>query len=155
MTETFDMTTVNIPYGVLHDQKLKSVKCEDNKMIFTFEIKIYPENYMNDYYKKYENYQYCDMIVEMYDEPFNYLCFEGSPNNRGKYKGISLNREDFLDAINKASSCTFVECSTSYREFRIELCIGFYKAKQKYRKYKKYNMCYATLDAKNVSWKWY
>ena len=33
-----------MPYGVLHDQKLNSVKCENNQMIFTFDIKIFPQN---------------------------------------------------------------------------------------------------------------
>lgn len=155
MIEVFNMNTVDIPYGILHDQKLKSVKCENNKMIFTFEIEIFPEDYTNDFYKKYEKYHYCNMIIEMFDEPFNYLSFEGCPNKHGKYNGISLNREDFLDAINNANSCTFVECSATSREFRVELCIGFYKAKRKYKKYKKYSMCYATFEAKNVSWKWY
>lgn len=155
MTEVFDMTTTDIPYGAIHDQKLKSVKCEDNKMIFTFDINLFSDDYDVDFYEKYRNYHYCDMIVEMNDEPFNYFSFESCINNRGKYKGISFNREDFLDAINNTSRCTFVECLTAYKEIRIELCIGFYKAKQKYRKYKKYDMCYATLDAKNVSWKWY
>lgn len=155
MIETFDMTTEDIPYGVLHDQSLKSVKCEDSKMIFTFDIKIYPQDYVNDFYKKYENYHSCDMIVEMNDELFNDFCFESCPNKARKYRGISLELNEFLEAINNVDSCTFIGCSTYYNEFRIELYISFYNAKRKYRKYKKYISCNATLNATNVSWNWY
>lgn len=155
MTEAFDMSTVKIPYGVLHDQELKCVKCEKNKMIFTFNIKIYPNDYTNDFYKKYERFQHCDMIVEMYDEPFNDIKFTSSINTKGKFKGISLNRCDFLDAINNACDCTFIGCSTSYREFNIELAISFYKSPKKYRKYKNYCICNAMLDAKKITWNWY
>ena len=39
METVFDMASINYPYGVLHDQKLKSVSNEDNKFIFTFELR--------------------------------------------------------------------------------------------------------------------
>ena len=39
METVFDMASINYPYGVLHDQKLKSVRNEDNKFIFTFDMK--------------------------------------------------------------------------------------------------------------------
>ncbi len=40
METVFDMSTANYTYGVLHDQELRSVKNEDNKFIFRFDIKL-------------------------------------------------------------------------------------------------------------------
>ena len=151
MTEKFNLSEVNIPYGILHDQKLKEVKCENNKLIFTFDIKIYPEDYTNEFYKTYLDYKCCDMIVYMNDEPFNYFSLIKSPDNHGKFSGLSLNREEFLNALNSSSEATFVECSTTYGEFTIELSIWYNKK----CRYKKYNMCYALVDCKTVEWKWY
>ena len=150
MISTYDMTKVDIPYGILHDQKLKGVKCENNKMIFTFDIAIYPEDYTNDYYKQFVEYNHCDMIVELCEEPFNYYNLQSCPNNKGRFKGLSLNRNDFLNAINNTTSATFIECSAACREFTIELAVSW-----KNGRYKKYSLCYATLDAVKVEWKWY
>ena len=155
MLEVFNLSNINIPYGILHDQKLKSVKYEDNRLIFTFDIKIYPEDYTNDYYKTYLEYKHCDMIVYMNAEPFNYFRMLSCPNKRGQLKGLDLNGDDFLEALNNANSVTFVECATTYREFSIELCADFYNAKGIFRKFKNYNMCYATIDTDKVEWNWY
>ena len=155
MTSEFDMSTVKIPYGVLHDSELTGVSCENNSMIFSFKFDIYPEDYTDDFYKQYESFKHCDMIVEMNEEPFNYFRLETCMNNSGKFQGLCLNREDFLNVINNASNVTFVECAVSYREFTVELCVDYYHAKGKYKKYKKYHMCYITLDAAKVKWKWY
>ncbi|MGN0457767.1 MAG: hypothetical protein ACI4IL_02195 [Eubacterium sp.] len=155
MTSEFDMSRVDMPYGVLHDQKLSKVTSDNNKMIFTFDIEIYPQNYTDDFYKQYEDYKHCDMIVEMQEEPFNYFQFVSCPGKNGKFKGLDLGREEFIDIINNASSATFVECSATYGEFRIELCVNYYNAKNKYKRYKKYGMCYITLDAKKIIWNWY
>ena len=43
METVFDMASINYPYGVLHDQKLKSVSNEDNKFIFTFDIEVFDD----------------------------------------------------------------------------------------------------------------
>ena len=45
METVFDMESIDYPYGVLHDQKLKSVRNEDNKFIFTFDIEVFKEDY--------------------------------------------------------------------------------------------------------------
>ena len=155
MLEVFNLSEINIPYGILHDQRLNEVKCEGNRFVFTFDIKIHPEDYTNDYYKQYLDYKHCDMIVCMNDEPFNYFRMISALNNKGEFKGISLNREDFLEALNNSDSVTFVDCSATYNEFAIELCASFYKAKGKFKKYKKYGMCYALIDTEKVEWKWY
>lgn len=156
MEKRYNIEKVNIPYGVLHDQKLICVKSEKNKLIFKFEIEVYEDDYPNpEIFNMYKNFKYCDMEVEMDDEPWNYFRLETCPDKHGKYKGISLNREDFLKVINNSSETTFIECSSTYGEFHIELCVDYYHSKKAYRKLKKYDMCRITIDAKNVTWTWY
>ena len=155
MIEKFDLDKFNIPYGVLHDQKLESVMVEEHKMIFKFKIEIYKEDLELEIYNKYKDYEYCEMIVEMSEEPFNYFRLQSCPNNCGKYKGIIFSREDFLDIVNDSIESTFIECSATYGEFGIELCTMDYQSKKYRRKYKKYDIFHIVLDAKNVTWKWY
>ena len=155
METVFDMSTIDYPYGVLHDQKLSSVKIEDNKFIFTFDIELFKDNYYDEeVYEKYKSYKHCDMTVEMNDEPFNYFELVSSINSKGKFKGLSLNRENFVDVINNATSTTFVLCSATYGEFKIELSVYFDK-RSKYKTYNKYGMFKITLDAKKVTWNYY
>ncbi len=155
METVFDMSSINYPYGVLHDQKLSRVKNEDNKFIFTFDIELFKDNYYDDeFFEKYKDFKHCDMIVEMNDEPFNYFDLVSPINSKGKFKGLSLNREDFVDVINNATSSSFVSCSATYGEFKIELDAYFSK-KEKYKKYNKYGMFQITLDAKKVTWNYY
>ncbi len=156
MTEQFDMSSVNYPYGILHDQKLSKVTLDESKMVFTFDIVIYPNNYYDETFRKYENFKHCDMVVEIQDEPYNDIKFVTNVNGKGKFSGLSVNESEFIDIINNASSAEFVGCSaTCCGEFRIQLAIGFYNAKGKYKKYNKYDMCYITLDATTVKWNWY
>ena len=155
MTNDFSLSSINIPYGVLHDQSLNKVKQEKNKIIFTFDIELYPQNYTDiDFYNRYKDCKHCDMIIELDEEPINYFQFTSCPKANGRFKGISFNREKFIDVINN-SCATFVECSATYNELMIELCINFYNAHKKYRKYRKYDMCNITLNAKTVCWNWY
>lgn len=56
METVFDMASINYPYGVLHDQKLKSVSNEDNKFIFTFDIEVF-DDYDEEIFEKYKNYK--------------------------------------------------------------------------------------------------
>lgn len=63
-----------MPYGVLHDQILKKAHFKDNKMIFTFDIEIYPQDFLDDtYYEKFKDFKHCDMIVELAGETDNYF----------------------------------------------------------------------------------
>lgn len=155
MTSEFDMLTIDIPYGVLHDSRLTGVKFENNQMMFSFDIKIYPEDYTNDFYKQYENFKHCNMIVDLSKEPCNDFIFKSCLNNQGEFKGISLNTDDFLNAINTVFKATFIECSVTYGEFNIELSVDFHNAKGKNKKLKKYNLCNITLDATKVKWEWF
>lgn len=99
MKNAINISQMSMPYGVLHDQKLKSVKCENNRMIFTFDIKIFPHDYVGDYYKQYESYKHCDMIVDMKDEPFNDFRFVSATDKNGKFKGISLSQAELMQSI--------------------------------------------------------
>lgn len=155
METVFDMESIDYPYGVLHDQKLSSVKNEDNKFIFTFDIELLKDDYDDEeFFEKYKDFKHCDMTVEMNEEPFNYFELVSSINNKGKFKGLSLNRENFVDVINNATSSSFVSCSATYGEFKIELCT-FFDKKGKYKKYNKYCVLQITLDAKKVTWNYY
>ena len=103
MEAVFDMESIDYPYGVLHDQKLKSVRNEDNKFIFTFNIELFKDDYDDEeFFEKYKDFKHCDMTVELNEEPFNYFELVSSINNKGKFKGLSLNRENFVDVINNA-----------------------------------------------------
>lgn len=152
METVFDMSSVHYPYGVLHDQALNCVKLDENKIIFNFDIELFENDYNDEIYQEYKNYKHCDMIVEMNDEPFNYFELVSSIDSNGNFKGLSLNREDFIKVINNANSSSFVSCSATYGEFKIELAVYFDK---KHKKYNKYCMCQITIDAKKVVWKYY
>ena len=124
-------------------------------MIFTFDLKIYPDNYTNDFYKKFAPFSHCDMVVKMNSEPLNYFTLESAINRRGKIQGLSLDRNDFLDVLNNALSATFIECPAAYGMFKIGFSFDFHNATGKHRKYKKYNTCRAEFDAEKVFWNWY
>ena len=132
-----------MPYGVLHDQKLNSVKCENNQMIFTFDIKIFPQNYVGDCYKQYECYKHCDMIVAMKEESFNDFNFVSATDKNGKFEGISLSQAEFID------------CFANNTELKIELSVNYYGAEKQYKKYRKFSICNITLSAEKVTWNWY
>lgn len=154
MKSEFDMANVHYPYGVLHDQSLKRVSAKNNEIVFTFDIDINENDYEKEIFDKYKNYKQCDMTVTLNDEPFNYFEFVSSINKKGKFKGLSLNRGEFINAINNAASAMFVSCSATYGEFKIELCV-YYNKTGKYKKFAKYDMCNITLDAKKIIWDWH
>lgn len=156
MTERFDLTKLNIPYGVLHDQKLNSVILENNKMIFTFDINIFEQNYYDkDFFDKYSAFKHCDMVVELCEEAFNYFEFSTAFNKYDKKETICLDADDFIDIINHTDQSEFIDCYVSHRSFKIELGINYYNTQQKYKKFKKYAICNIELDARSVVWNWY
>lgn len=156
MTENFDIAKLNIPYGALHDQILKSVAIENSKMIFTFDINIFEQNYYDkDFFNKYSAYQHCDMIVEMCEDPINYFEFSTAFTKHDKKESICLNAEDFIDIISHTAQSEFIDCCVSHSLFKIELGINFYNTQRKYKKFKKYVICNIELDAQSVVWNWY
>ena len=154
MINEFDMSRIDIPYGVLHDQCLSNVNCKNNNMIFSFDIEIYPQNYSSGFYKQYETFKHCEMSVNMCDESGNEFILD-TLNLHGKIRGLSLSREEFLEAINSGIKATFVECYVTHNAITIELWVDFYNAKGKCKKYKKFNNCYISLYATKIKWTWY
>ena len=158
MENSLDLAKIEIPFGVLHDQILEKVACQDNTMVFTFAVQLFPEdyNYGHDVYEKYLPYKHCDMLVDMAEEPFNYFLLETALDRRSKYRGISLERTTFLDVANHADEMTFLSCGVdpNVREFQVLFGIQF-RPKGAYRKYRKYGMCRVELNAERVRWNWY
>lgn len=155
MKNEIHISQISMPYGVLHDQKLKSIKCENNQMIFTFGIKIFPQNYVGDCYKQYENYKHCDMIVMMKDEPFNDFSFVSATDKNGNFEGVSLSQAEFINAINNAYTAEFVDCFANNSKLKIELSVNYYGVEKQYKKYRKSSLCNITLSAEKVTWNWY
>ena len=157
MKSILDLSTIDIPYGVLHDQRLKQVRREGNKLIFTFDIEIYPQDYTDDFYKQYLDCKHCDMIIELEEEDYFNCDFNMiTPVNRnGRFQGTEIPRESILDVINNIPIAAFNGCSSDGCRFIIELNTNFYKAKGKYKKYKKF--CQATIElfTTRLEWKWY
>ena len=77
-------------------KKLNSVKCENNQMIFTFDIKIFPQNYVGDCYKQYECYKHCDMIVAMKEESFNDFNFVSATDKTENLRVFPCHRLSLL-----------------------------------------------------------
>ena len=157
METGLEIANIEIPYGVLHDQILQKVVCRDNTMVFTFGIRLFPNDYANDVYEKYLPYKHCDMLVDMTKEPLNYFLLETAVDRNDKYRGLSLGREAFLDAANHADEMTFLSCGVdaACREFHILFGIHFQHPTGAYRKYRKYGTCRVELSAERVQWKWY
>lgn len=156
MESSFDLAKVEIPYGVLHDQVLEKVMCQDNTMTFTFSVRLFPEDLAHDTFENYLPYTHCDMCVDLAKEPFNYFLLETALDRRSKYHGLSLGRAEFLDAANHADEMTFLSCGVdpNVREFQVLFGIHF-RPKGAYKKFRKYGMCRVELNAERVRWKWY
>lgn len=88
-------------------------------MIFTFDIKIFPQNYVGDCYKQYECYKHCDMIVAMKEESFNDFNFVSATDKNGKFEGISLSQAEFINAINNAYTAEFIDCFANNSELKL------------------------------------
>lgn len=156
MKSELDIKNFNMPYGVLHDQILKRADFKDNKMIFTFDIEIYPQDFLDDtYYERFKNFRYCDMIVELTGETDNCFWLESCLDNKGRYKGLEIDVNEFLAIADKANYLSFNTCMTNGNELQIDFFLGFYDAKGKYRKYKNFAMCHLKLPAEKIIWNWY
>ena len=154
MQAELDVSEVMIPYGVLHDQVLTDVRYENGSMTFSFNVRMFPEDYPDETYQKYAAFKRCDMIVTLSPEPFLYFYLETCPDRRDRYQGRRLDSADFPDVIRHAQTVTFLECSAACRELQIELAVNFSHAKGQYRKYRKSAVCRVLLDATKVEWKW-
>lgn len=48
MNTEFDLYGFDLPCGLIHDQKLSTVKVENDTIVLTFDIELYPQNYSDD-----------------------------------------------------------------------------------------------------------
>ena len=154
MQTEFDLSAA-VPYGALHDQTLTAVRCAGNQMTFTFAVQLFADDVSPQTYQKYSAFTHCDMTVNLVSEPFNYFLLETAVSRRGKYRGRSLSRADFSDAVLHAGRFTWIECAAACKELHILFGAQFGRAKGKYRKYRKYGMCRVELNAESVQWTWY
>ena len=158
MKSTLDLSTIDIPYGVLHDQRLRRIEFENNKMVLKFDVELYPQNYTDDFYKAYQEYKHCDMLVEF--EAFSPIVTElySSENDNGEFKGLSITEAELIKIVDSARSAEFVACTASSNEFRIELFFSLDNSRLKpKRRYKKFSTCICNIAllATKVEWNWY
>ena len=92
MIEEMDLTSVNIPYGVLHDQNLKNIEYNNNIMTFTFEIEL---SQMKDLLTVSNYIQFLTCLTNGYSLQIQFAT--GFYDVKGKYKkyrnysGLDLN----------------------------------------------------------------
>lgn len=151
MVERLLLKNMSIPYGVLHDQKLLCVKQENGRLIFTFEIEIFENNYIGEWYLKYKDFNRCDMIVKLGsedDDEYHFLTAVDSHNN---FQGLLIDKHEFLNFANDAK-VTFVDCHANGYSFTVNFDINSCNS----QKFKKYSMCNIEIYTdKSVSFKWY
>lgn len=154
MVEKLFLKNMSIPYGVLHDQKLFCVKQENGRLIFTFLIDIFEQNYLSDFYLKYKDFNRCDMIVELGEEDDDSYQLLTPVDRHNKFHGLLIDKEEFLNSVNDAVA-TFDDSLTNGYSFTVNLDINFYNS-QKFKKYKKYSTCLIEIYTdKSVSFEWY
>lgn len=154
MVERLLLKNMSIPYGVLHDQKLLCVKQENGRLIFTFEIEIFENNYIGEWYLKYKDFNRCDMIVELGtedDDSYQLITAVDSHNN---FQGLLIDKHEFLNFANDAK-VTFVDCRANEYSFAVNVDINFCNS-QNFKKYKRYSTCSIEIYTdKSVRFKWY
>lgn len=156
MNTEFDVYGFNLPCGLIHDQKLSNIKIENDTIVLTFDIELYPQNYSDDtVYNQYKDFKHCEMIIEMPECSDPNLQFQTTANSKGVFKGIQLEVDDFVDALNNASSAEFVDCYVRCGEVIVDLDVGFYDAKGDFKKYKNYIWCVINTEASKLKWNWY
>lgn len=151
MVEKMLLKNMSIPYGVLHDQKLLCVKQENGRLIFTFEIEIFENNYIGEWYLKYKDFNRCDMIVKLGSEDDDEYHFLTAVDSHNKFHGLLIDKEKFLNFANDAK-VTFVDCHANGYSFTVNFDINSCNS----QKFKKYSMCNIEIYTdKSVSFKWY
>lgn len=155
MIESIELNSVNIPYGVLHDQKLKNIEIINNTITFTFEIELYQNDYPKEIYNKYKAYKHCKMDVELLDNDdiscYLYYCID----KKGKFSGVEIQLDELQEFLDASNYMQFLTCMTNGCSFLMQFSIGFFDGKGKFKKFKHYSSLDLTVQAKNVSWKWY
>lgn len=93
------------------------------------------------------------MIVQMKNDSINDFDLITSVDKHGKFAGLDMKIEEFITVMNKSES-TFLFCYTNGFIFKVEFSTNFYYYKDM-KKYRKYTVCKADLEAESVSWNWY
>lgn len=154
MVEKMLLKNMSIPYGVLYDQKLLCVKQENVRLVFTFDIEIFENNYSDEIYLKYKDFNRCDMIVKLGSEDDDEYHFLTAVDSHNKFHGLLIDKEKFLNSVNDAK-VTFVDCRANEYSFAVNLDINFCNS-QNFKKYKRYSTCSIEIYTdKSVRFKWY
>lgn len=154
MVEKMLLKNMSIPYGVLYDQKLLYVKQENVRLVFTFDIEIFENNYSDEIYLKYKDFNRCDMIVKLGSEDDDEYHFLTAVDSHNKFHGLLIDKEKFLNSVNDAK-VTFVDCRANEYSFAVNLDINFCNS-QNFKKYKRYSTCSIEIYTdKSVRFKWY
>ena len=110
MKEEIKANDVQIPYGVLHDQIVNSIKLVDNKIVFTFEIDLYENDYTAEVYSKYKDFKNCEMTIELYSNEDNYADLYTFLDKHDKFNGIEISLAEFCELYEKANCISFLDC---------------------------------------------
>lgn len=155
MKEVIDLSEINITSGILHDQKLESIKLESDKLVLLLDIHYTSDCDGNEFCEKYKPFKKCEMVIELYNNAIFSVSLQTATKMRtGKFKGFELEVSDFIDLINQGYEATYLYSYVNSREIIIEIFINTYNAKGKFRKYRKCCSCNLTLEAKNVTFSW-
>ena len=155
MKAEINANDVQIPYGVLHDQIVNSIKLVDNKIVFTFEIELYENDYTAEVYSKYKDFKNCEMTVELYSNEDNYADLYTTLDKHNKFNGIEISLAEFCELYEKANYISFLNCLSNGYGWIIQFYSCFYDAKGKYKKYKEISTIDVFLLANKITWNWY
>lgn len=128
---------------MLHDQRVTKAVRDGDKIIFTFDTKIYESDCSKELYERYKNFRHCEMTVFAAKDVVNYFNFESAVDENDKYIGYSASEEKFIEMINSSRS-DFVSCCYDDTELIIELC----------GEYGEYCTCRTALYAEKLTLFW-
>lgn len=150
MITKIDVSKFSVPYGPLHDQTLSAVKYVDGKLTFSFDIKLYEQNYTGDVYEKYKNFNHCDLsfdILEIDDCEFS-LVTSISKNN--KFSGLCVSLDEFISLTEKAANILFDSCTMDGNQIRLDFN-SWSNISRKYNKYDSIEV-FLYVDGMTVDW---
>lgn len=155
MNTEFELKNNQLSLGPLHDQLLKEVKLIGNELVFTFDIKLYKDDYLDEIYEKYKDFKFCDLTIRITDLELSNANLYSCLDKKNRFAGIELDINEFCQISKIANYIQFGYCYTNSNAVKVDLFCDFYDAKGKNRKYKKYSSIDMTLIAEKVSCKWY
>lgn len=154
MIEKFRLDSIDIPYGLLHDQRLMSASLNGNQLTFSFDTNFNENDYIDgEFYERYKGFNRCDMIVQLKKDGDHEFNLTSSVDKHRKFNGLTMDIDEFTNLINK-SEATFLSCYTNGYILKIEFGVNFYNSKDM-SKYRKYTMFSVDLEAESVSCNWY